>query len=53
VTEERFWPARCHDFGLRFTSLSVSGQSKDVQISFLYGEQQLNSGPGRLIIEVS
>jgi hypothetical protein len=52
VTEVRFWPARCHDFGCRFAGLSVIGQSKEVQISFCV-VQHPNSGPGRLIIEVS
>jgi len=46
------WAARCHDFGRRFTSLSVIGQGNDVQIS-LCVVQQNNSDPGRLIIEVS
>ena len=52
MSEVRLWPACCHDFGRRFTGLSVIRQSKEVQISF-FVVQQPNSGSGRLFIEVT
>jgi hypothetical protein len=45
VTEVRLWPARCHDFGRRFTGLSVIEQSKEVHISFFVCGATAQLGP--------